>query len=120
MVGCCDEMEDDMAYDEIIAERLRNALQDTGSISERKMFGGLCIMLNGNMLCGVLGSKLMVRVGKDAYERLLNESYARKLDFTGKEMKGILFVDENGIESDDNLKDWLDRALDFVRTLPEK
>ena len=109
-----------MAYDEKLAERVRATLHHRRGFVEKKMFGGICFMLFGNMVCGVVNDKLMVRVGKDKYLELLKRKYADPMDFTGKPMKGMLYVYVGGIKSKKNLQFWLDQCLEFVETLPKK
>lgn len=113
-----------MAYDETLAYRLREAFARREDIAadvvERKMFGGLAFMVRGNMAVGINGERLMARVGPEQYETLLALPHAREMDFTGRTMKGFLFVDPPGIESDEDLAAWVDRCLDFVLTLPPK
>lgn len=109
-----------MAYDEKLAARLRAVLDREPGISERKMFGGLAFMANGNMACGTLGSDLMVRVGPDLYEDALARPHAGPMDFTGRPMRGMVTVKAKGIASDADLKAWTNIALGFVRTLPAK
>ena len=105
-----------MAYDEKLAERLRKIFATHPAAAEKKMFGGLAMMVHGNMCCGVVGSDLMVRVGADGYEEALSQPHARPMDFTGRPMKGFVFVDGAGIATDANLEAWVKRALDFVLT----
>jgi TfoX/Sxy family transcriptional regulator of competence genes len=109
-----------MAYDEELAERLRNAVEDQPHISERKMFGGLCFLLRGNMCLGVVREELMVRVGPLAYEESLLQPHAREMDFTGRPLKGMVYVSAEGLESDDDLLEWVRRGTDFARALPAK
>ena len=109
-----------MAFDEGLAERIRDAVQEQAGMSERKMFGGLCFMCEGNMSFGVVGSELMVRVGADAYEAALALPHAREMDFTGRSMRGMVYVDEAGISEDEDLDRWLRRGLDFAGSLPPK
>lgn len=92
----------------------------TGGVSERKMFGGLCFLVNGNMSFGVVGSELMVRVGPDAYPETLTLPKAREMDFTGRAMRGMVFVSEDGISEDEDLQEWLDRGMAFAGSLPPK
>jgi len=87
---------DVMAFDEGLAERIRDHTETDPSISERKMFGGLCFMSGGNMCFGVLGSEIMVRVGPDAYAAALELPHAREMDFTGRSMRGMVYVDADG------------------------
>ena len=84
------------------------------------MFGGVGFLLNGNMCVGVWREFLIVRVGLDAYEGLLEESFTRKFDITGRVMRGWLMVEPEGLEGDDQLKEWLERAIAFVKSLPAK
>ena len=109
-----------MAYDEGVAQRLREAMSELHNVIEKKMFGGIAFMVQGHMCCGVVGSDLMVRVGADGYEDALNQPYARKMDFTGRPMNGFVFVSENGFESDEDLSIWIKRAHNFITTLPKK
>ncbi|MFQ5458667.1 MAG: TfoX/Sxy family protein, partial [Myxococcota bacterium] len=88
-----------MAYNEALAERVRGALARRRHISEKKMFGGIAFLVRGNMACGVVGRKLMVRVGPDAYEKALAHKDARKMDFTGRPMKGFLYVMPAGVKT---------------------
>ena len=80
-----------MAYDEGLAQRVREVLAERSDLSERKMFGGLCFLVNGNMCCGVVRDELMVRVGPDAYDESLSLPHARKMDITGRPMKGFVY-----------------------------
>lgn len=109
-----------MAYDEELATRIRNRLDDPLGVSERKMFGGVAFMVYGNMCVGIVGRDLMVRLGQAEYEKALSEPFVRPMDFTGKPLKGFVYVDAGGIETDKQLDVWLNRARAFVSTLPPK
>ena len=109
-----------MAFDEGLAERVREHSKPDPSISERKMFGGLCFISDGNMAFGVLGSEIMVRVGPDAYVGALKFPHAREMDFTGRSLRGMVSVDADGISEDDDLQAWLQRGLMYARSLPAK
>jgi len=109
-----------MAYDEGIAERLRDLFADRPGMSEKKMFGGLAFMYRGHMLVGVLGNSLMARVGPTAYADTLMHSHVREMDFTGKPMKGYVYVDPAGFESDTDLSKWVELCLRFNESLPAK
>ena len=109
-----------MAYDEGLAERVRKALARRRGVSERKMFGGLAFLRAGSMLCGVLGDELMVRVGPERHDQALRRSGARPMDFTGRPMKGYVFVGPAGYRSPTALARWVEAALQFVATLPSK
>ncbi len=109
-----------MAYDEQLAQRVRDALRRRRGISERKMFGGLAFLLNGNMCCGITGDDLMVRVGPDDYEDALAQPHARPMDFTGRPMTGLVYVAGSALTGDGALLPWIERGLEFARTLPPK
>lgn len=108
-----------MPYDVHLAERMRAALASWNGISERKMFGGYCWMLNGNMLCGVEVGRYMFRVGKDLEQTALERPGATPMDITGKPMRGFVWVDEVEAEGED-LAAWLELAARFVGSLPAK
>ena len=109
-----------MAYDEGVAQRVREAMTGLPEVVEKKMFGGICFMVRGNMCLGVTGEEIMVRVGADGYESALKEPHAREMDFTGKALKGFVYVAPDGFESDDDLHARINRGVEFVRTLPVK
>ena len=116
-----------MAYDEGIAERLREVYAEVQDIAkkkrklvEKKMFGGLAFMVDGHMSCGVVKDELMVRVGPDRFDEALRRPYARKMDFTGKPLKGFVYVEPEGYASDQDLQTWVKLSLEFVATLPPK
>jgi TfoX/Sxy family transcriptional regulator of competence genes len=109
-----------MAYDEGLAQRVREILEDQRGISEKKMFGGLAFLLRGNMCCGVVTGDLMVRVGPDAYEDALAQRHAREMDFTGRPLKGMVYVSSRGIEDDEDLDGWVTRGVAFAGSLPAK
>ncbi len=109
-----------MAYDEEFADRIRKLLARRKGLVEKRMFGGIAFMLRGHMCCGVVKNELMVRVGPDAYEDALAQPHARPMDFTGRPLKGFVYVGAEGIESDTELKDWVARGVAFVKTLPAK
>lgn len=92
-----------MAYDEALAERVRDLLSSRDTYSERKMFGGICFMLGGNMALGVVGDDLMVRLDREDAERALAEPHVRPMDFTGRPTKNMVYVDPAGIEADGDL-----------------
>lgn len=106
-----------MAYDEGLAERLSEVLAGRPGVTEKKMFGGLCYLLDGKMFVGIVRESLMVRVGADAYPEALQLPHAREMDFTGRPMKGYVFVDAKGFDSDRDLRAWVERAVKFVTTL---
>lgn len=109
-----------MAYDEELAARVRTAAAKQHlDLTERKMFGGLAFMLDGHMTVGVLGTDLMVRLGADGARDALHEPHVREMDFTGRPMKGMVFVEKAGTRGA-QLARWLAEAAEHVRTLPPK
>jgi TfoX/Sxy family transcriptional regulator of competence genes len=109
-----------MAYDESLADRIRNALADDPALTEKKMFGGLAFLHRGLMFVGVSGNKLMARVGPDNYHDSLAREHVREMDFTGRPMQGYVYVEPAGLRSGEQLRFWLQQCLQFVRTLPAK
>lgn len=109
-----------MAFDEGLAQRVREVLGEDPDLREKKMFGGLAFLYRGNMACGIIGDQLMVRVGPQAWEEALEHPHAREMDFTGKSMKGFVYVDPPGVAEDDDLVEWVTRGVLFARSLPPK
>ena len=109
-----------MAYDEGLAQRLRDCFAERDDVVERRMFGGLAFMLSGNMCCGVIGDELMARVGPEYYASALQHAQARPMDFTGKPLKGFVYVASDGITADQGLERRVRRCIEFVDSLPAK
>lgn len=109
-----------MPYDAKLAERVRGLLRRRRGVAEKKMFGGLCFLVNGNMCCGVEKDNLVIRVGPENYEEALSKSEARPMDFTGRNLKGFVYVSPAGYRTNAALKKWVDLAADFVKSLPKK
>lgn len=109
-----------MAYSEDLAYRVRAALAQQDGVTERKMFGGLAFMVGGHMCCGITGDELMVRVGPEQHAAALAQPHAREMDFTGKAMRGFVYVAEEGLAEDAEVAAWVGRGLAFVQTLPPK
>jgi hypothetical protein len=109
-----------MPYDEALATRIRQSLARKKGIEEKKMFGGICFLLNGNMLVGVWKEFLIARLGPDQGEEALLEPHVRKMDITGKPMKGWVMVEPEGVEDEDQVKDWVQGAIKFVGKLLRK
>lgn len=113
-----------MAYDTDLAERVRAALlratARTAPHREIKMFGGLCFMVGGHMCCGVAGKDLVVRVGSKRRKDALAQPHARPMDFTGRPLKGFVYVARAGCRRPTDLVQWIRRGLSFVRSLPPK
>ena len=109
-----------MAYNEKLADRIRNVLARHEGLTEKKMFGGISFMLRGNMCCGVVREDLVVRVGPEQYEEALAEPHARPMDFTGRPLKGMIYVGPGGYRSDEALVKWVRRGVDLAASLPSK
>lgn len=109
-----------MAYDEGLAQRIRESLGHAPGMAEKKMFGGLCFTLGGHMMVGIVKESLMVRIGEAAATEAMARPGARPMDFTGKPMKGYLFVDPVGCAEDQDLAAWIALAEQFVEGLPAK
>lgn len=110
-----------MAHDEKLNQRIREVLKGKRGITEQNMFGGLCFLHNGNMLCGCdLKYGLSVRVGPEKYEDILKLKHSRKMDITGTPIKGLVFVDPEGYKSKAQLSKWVELSLAFTKTLPKK
>ncbi len=107
-----------MAYDEMLAERLRAVLPQEG-LREQKMFGGLAFMLDDHMVCGVVHDALMLRLGPDLGAEALRRPYVRPMDFSGRTMRAMVFVDPPGLVGE-SLQEWVSQAVAFTRELPPK
>ena len=109
-----------MAYDEGLAQRVTELLEEKPEFNEKKMFGGICYLLYGNMVCGVLNEDIIVRVGLERYEDSLKSPHTRKFDMTGRPMKGWVMVSPEGHESDEDLEAWIKKGVSFASSLPPK
>ena len=109
-----------MAFDEKLAERIRSVVKGKRGITEQKMFGGLAFMLKGNMSCGIVDDKLMLRLGVTGEQEALQEKHVQEMDFTGKPIKTMVYVTATSIRTEAKLRTWVQRALDFAKTLPAK
>ena len=109
-----------MANDPLLTNRIEKLLSKVPQIELKKMFGGVCFMHRGNMMCGVDNTRLMVRVGLEQYSLALSRKYAKVMDITGKPMKGFIFVSEQGYKTDKALQEWLNLGLKFTKALPPK
>ncbi len=109
-----------MAYDERLADRIRAVLGERADVSERKMFGGLAFLVSGHMCFGIVGNDLMVRVGKDAFEKALSAPHTRPMDFTGRPLTGMVYVAPAGVKTVATLRKWIDTGLAFTSTLPPR
>lgn len=106
-----------MAYDEALADRVRRAIGPRSDVTEKKMFGGVAFLLDGKMFCGVASDDLMVRVGPDRHDEALARAHVRPMDFTGRPMKGYVFVSSAGCRTERAVKAWVDWSTAFVATV---
>jgi len=109
-----------MPYDEGLAQRVREILEEEPEFGEKKMFGGICFLLFGNMVCGIIRDDLIVRIGATNYNAALKMPLTKKFDLTGKALTGWVMVLSTALDSDEELNDWVQKAVTFVRTLPPK
>jgi hypothetical protein len=109
-----------MAFDQDAARRVREVLSEEYQFNEKLMFGGLAFMVRGHMCCGIVGRDLVIRVGANQHEQALAEPHVRDMDFTGRPMKGFVYVNPSGYRSKANLRKWIQRGLRFVSSLPAK
>jgi TfoX/Sxy family transcriptional regulator of competence genes len=109
-----------MPYNERIDSRISTIISSWKNTERKKMFGGRCQLLNGNMVCGVYKDYLILRLGEAAAQKALEQPHVRPFDITGRPMKGWVMVEEQGFETDQSLEDWLNKAKDFVSALPPK
>lgn len=107
-----------MAYDERLADRVRKVIARKRGVAEKKMFGGLAFLFHGKMFCGVLGTDLVARLGEERAKAMEGKN-VRPMDFTGRPMKGYLYVSPRGTKSDVDLRSWVNECMKFVSSLPE-
>jgi hypothetical protein len=112
--------EPEVPVDESLLARVRAALARRRGVSEKRMFGGVAFMLRGHMCCGILGTTLMVRLAPGEAQALLAPPHVRPMDFTGRPMRGFLYVDAPAIRSGPALKKWVDREVAYAASLPPK
>ena len=106
-----------MAYSETLAKKIRESIKGKRNITEKKMFGGLAFLLKGKMFCGIIKDDLMVRTGPEMYEKALSKSHTRPMDFTGKPLKGFVYVAPQGYKTVKSLSSWINIGLDYVTNL---
>jgi TfoX/Sxy family transcriptional regulator of competence genes len=109
-----------MPFNEAIDARIRKAIASWRGTESKKMFGGVCHLLGGNMFCGVYKDYLILRLGEHRAAEALRSKHTRPFDITGKPMKGWVMVEPEGFSSDEMLKTWLEEAREFTKTLPKK
>lgn len=109
-----------MAYSKSLCGRVREALSGEPGVTEKKMFGGVCFLLRGNMQLGIWQDALIVRLGVEGAQQALTEPFVRPFDVTGKPMRGWAVVDPDGVDTQRQLRTWIERTREFVSTLPPK
>ena len=109
-----------MAYDEVLAQRISLILEGTPGLVEKNMFGGVGYMIHGNMACGVNQEDLIVRVGPDGYDQALKQPHVSVFDMTGRPMKGWVTLSPEGYQDQAELKAWIQKGVDFAKSLPPK
>ena len=109
-----------MTYDEMLENRILSTIDGWRRVSAKKMFGGVCHLIHGNMFCGVYKEFLILRLGEAAAAEALSKAHTRPFDITGRPMKGWVMLEPKGIETDDALTLWLNKARAFAQTLPPK
>ena len=111
-----------MAYDQKLASRIEIILESSTlpNLHKKEMFGGIGYLLDGNMAFGIQQEKLIVRVGKDAYQKTLKQPFTSQFDLTGRPMRGWVYVESSGISDDDELLSWINQGIDFASGLPPK
>ena len=109
-----------MAFDEGLAERIRTAFAPRRDVEEKHMLGGVAFMVRGHMACGIVGTSLMVRISPDAADDFRRESHVRPMDFTGRPMRGFLYIEAPGIATAESLARWTGRAAAYAETLPPR
>jgi hypothetical protein len=111
---------ENMPFDELLSLRIRAALDPIPSLQEKKMFGGVCFLVSGNMACGVFKEDLIVRVGVENYQEALAQPHTKLFDITGKALKGWVMVEPKGCATESDLKAWIEQGLMFAQSLPAK
>lgn len=109
-----------MPYDAGLAQRVREILEEEPGFDEKKMFGGICFLLFGNMVCGIIKDDLIIRIGPANYHEALKMPQTKKFDLTGKALTGWVMVLSKALDSDEELNTRVQKAISFVRTLPPK
>ncbi|MFT5150100.1 MAG: TfoX/Sxy family transcriptional regulator of competence genes [Planctomycetota bacterium] len=109
-----------VVYDEELADRVRISLREQSDITAKKMFGGMAFLLHGYMCCGIVDNTLTLRLGAEGVQAALERSHTRPVDFTGKVINTMVYVEPEGIRSDASLAQWVERGVDFASSLPRK
>ena len=109
-----------MAYNELLAERIQALLKGTRGLEEKKMFGGVGFMVDGNLACGVIGDELILRVNPEETQLVLSQPHTRMFDMTGKPMRGWVVVMPQGLQTAADLNRWVRQGVEYAATLPGK
>lgn len=109
-----------MAYNLTLAQRIREMVYGQKDASERKMFGGICFMIGGNMVCGVVGDELMSRINPESHAAALEKPHVKPMEFTGRSMKGYLFIEPEGIRTKKELAYWVNQGIRIAQSIPPK
>jgi TfoX/Sxy family transcriptional regulator of competence genes len=109
-----------MPYNESIEARVKDIVSSWENTDSKRMFGGICHLLSGNMFCGVYKDFLILRLGEEKAEKALRLPFVKPFDITGRPMKGWIMVKQEGFKNEEELDAWLNQAKEFVRTLPAK
>jgi TfoX/Sxy family transcriptional regulator of competence genes len=109
-----------MPYDEELADRIRDVLPARPAVNERKMFGGLAFLVGGHMGCGIVGDRLMVRVPPDSYEVALAQDHVQPMDFTGRPLRGFIYVQPDGLPDRPSLERWVREGVSYASSLPAR
>ena len=109
-----------MTYNEALAQRVRMEIGPQAGLSEKKMFGGVSFLINGNLACGVIGEELILRVRPEETQQVLSQPHTRVFDFTGKPMKGWVVVLPQGLSDAADLKRWVRQGVEYAAALPRK
>jgi len=111
---------EDMTYNKELDARIKKVVSRWENTTDKKMFGGVCHLIGGNMFCGVHKDSLVLRLGEETSREAMATKHVRQFDITGRPMKGWVMVSEKGYKNDKDLKDWLEKARKFAKTLPAK
>lgn len=109
-----------MAFDPTLADRIRSLLSGKRGFTEKKMFGGLAFMLGDKMCCGVLDDRLVARIGPERYEGAIRQAHVKSMDFTGRPLKGYVYVERAGLRTMSQLASWIDLSISFTSSLRRK
>ncbi len=109
-----------MSFNEELAARVTGIIRNEPHMSSKMMFGGLGVMIGGNMACGVIGDDLIIRMSPEDYDEAILHDGVREFDFTGKPMRGWVFIDGATVADDDVLSEWVTVGADFANSLPAK